>query len=105
MSNKEIVDRGISFSGDYNHYPPYQQGCETQDSYLTIAGNYLNNNSKIHCVVLGTVPLPPYGGNTTSTTATLTVEGQLNENFMVTLAFILTACFSQVIQLISVTFK
>ncbi len=73
MSCEEIADRGISFSGYYNHYPPYQY-CNSQDSYLTMAGNCLNNNSQIHCVVLGRYT-PPSGGNTTSETAVLTVEG------------------------------
>ena len=73
MSSEEIADRGISFYGYYNNYPPYQN-CFSQDSYLTMDGNCLNNNSQIHCVVLGRDP-PPVGGNTTSNTVTLTVEG------------------------------
>lgn len=73
VNSEEIADRGIIFSGYYNNYPPYQQVCDIQDSYLTIAGNCLNNNSQIHCVVLGSQQ--PVGGNSTSNTATLTVEG------------------------------
>ena len=73
MSCEEIADRGISFSGNFNHNPPYHD-CDYQDSYLTMAGNCLNNNSQIHCVILGD-ELPPVGGNTTSNTAILTVEG------------------------------
>ena len=69
MSSEEIVDRGISFSGYYNKYL-----CDLQYSYLTMAGNCLNNNSQIYCVVLGYYP-PPNGGNSTSNTATLIVEG------------------------------
>ena len=76
MSSEEIADRGISFSGYYNHYPPYFIGCDFQHSYLTMAGNCLNNNSQIHCVVLGEEP-PPDGVNATSNTATLTVEGKV----------------------------
>ena len=75
MSSEEIADRGISFSGFYNYYPPYQD-CYFQYSYLTMAGNCLNNNSQIHCVVLGYYP-PPDGGNATSNTVTLTVEGKV----------------------------
>ncbi len=70
MNSQEIADRGISFYGYYNHYPPYQ-GCNIQDSYLTMGGNCLNNNSQIHCVVLGYY----VGGNSASNAATLTVEG------------------------------
>ena len=73
MSSEEIADRGISFYGNYNQNPPYQ-ACYFHDSYLTMDANCLNNNSQIHCVVLGSDP-PPDGGNTTSNTVTLTVEG------------------------------
>ena len=83
MSSEEIADRGISFSGNFNHNPPYKKGCDIQDSYLTMAGNCFNNNSQIHCVILGNKPLPPYGGNTTSNTVTLTVEGMTFLLFMV----------------------
>ncbi len=68
MTTEERTERGIQFSGYYNYYPPYIY-CDYQDSYLTMAGNCINNNSIIYCVVLG------YEGNTTSYTATLTVTG------------------------------
>ena len=81
MSSEEITDRGISFSGYYNYFSPYYYICFSQDSYLTMAGNCLNNNSQIHCVILGDEP-PPLGGNTTSNTATLTVEGYTHLNII-----------------------
>ena len=74
MTSEEIEKRGMNFSGYYNNYPPYYYGCDTQYSYMTIAGNCLNNNSGIYCVIVGREP-PPYGGNRTSNTANLTVHG------------------------------
>ena len=75
MSSGEIADRGISFTGNYNRFAPYEHGCEVQYSYMAMAGNCLNANSKIICVVPGTYPKKPEGGNTTSKTATFTVQG------------------------------
>ena len=75
MTSEEIEDRGMSFSGYYNNYPPYYYYCDIQYSHMTIAGNCLNNNSEIYCVILGTYP-PPDGGNTTSSVANLTVNGE-----------------------------
>ena len=77
MTFKEIEERGLKFSGYYNHYPAYYYvdvnyyDCDTQYSYMTIAGNCLNNNSEIYCVILGQAP----ERNQTSTTAKLTVIG------------------------------
>ena len=73
MTTEELEILEISFSGYYNHYPPYD-GCFYQNSYLHIAGNCLNNNTEVYCVILGHSP-PPSGGNTTSSTALLTVQG------------------------------
>ena len=81
MSNEEIVERGISFDGWYNNYPPYYW-CDIQDSYLYMDGNCYNNNSQIHCVILDDVP-PPDGGNTTSNIATLTVEGTIHYAYFI----------------------
>ena len=74
MTTEELETTGISFSGYYNHYPPYYYGCDIQYSLLHMAGNCLNNNTEVYCVILGDTP-PPYGGNTTSPTALLTVQG------------------------------
>ena len=74
MTDQEIADRGLSFSGSYNHYPPYMYGCDIQYAYMTMTGNCLNNNSEIYCVVLGSY-LPPLSDNATSAIVTLTVEG------------------------------
>ena len=75
MTTQELKTRGISFSGYYNNYPPYYYYyCDFQYSYLYMAGNCLNNNTEVYCVILGGSP-PPYGGNTTSSTAPLTVQG------------------------------
>ena len=74
MTSEEIAERGINFSGNYNNYPPHEYKCVSQKSYLTMAGNCLNNNSNIYCVILGDTP-PPNGGITTSNVATLTVQG------------------------------
>ena len=71
ISSEELATRGISFSGYYNHYPPYNQSCAIQISYLYITGNCLNNNTEIQCMLLG--PAPPY--NDTSPAQTLTVQG------------------------------
>ena len=71
MTSEEIAKRGMNFSGYYNYNPPYYYGCDTQYSYMTIAGNCLNNNSEIYCVIVGREP----GGNRTSNTANLTVHG------------------------------
>ncbi len=73
MTTEEITERGIQFSGYYNNDPPYTI-CSGQQSYLTMAGNCINNDSVIYCVILGDGP-PPDGGNTTSNTVTLTVTG------------------------------
>ena len=78
MTTEEMTERGIQFSGDYNNNPPYVDGCDIQRSYLTMAGNCINNNTEIYCVILGREP-PPDGGNTTSNTATLTVTGEYIE--------------------------
>ena len=74
MTIEELETRGISFSGYYNNYPPYYFRCDFQYSYLHMAGNCLNNNTEVYCVILGGSP-PPSGGNTTSSTALLTVQG------------------------------
>ena len=74
MTTEELKTRSISFSGHYNHYPPYYIGCDNQYSLLHMAGNCLNNNTEVYCVILGDSP-PPSGGNATSPTALLTVQG------------------------------
>ena len=74
MTSKELETRGISFSGYYNHFPPYYSRCDIQDSELHIVSNCFNNNTEVYCVILGDTA-PPYGGNTTSSTALLTVQG------------------------------
>ena len=74
MTAEEIEEMGLSFSGYYNNYPPYY-GCDIQYSHMTIAGNCLNNNSEIYCVILGDEP-PPFGRNATSSVANLTVNGE-----------------------------
>ena len=68
ISSEELATRGISFSGYYNHYPPYQF-CDIQYSLLYIAGNCLNNNTEIQCMILG------YAYNGTRPAGTLTVQG------------------------------
>ena len=45
MTTEEMTERGIQFSGYYNHYPPYVDGCDIQHSELTMAGNCINNNT------------------------------------------------------------
>ena len=77
MTNETLQERGIQFGGYYNHYPPYTYGCDIQYSHMTITGNCLNNNTEIYCVVLGD-DLPPYGGNTTSPIANITVSGNID---------------------------
>ena len=72
MSLEEITRRRIHI--DYLFYSQPYSGCHPQYSYLTLAGNCLNNNTQIYCVILGDMP-PPLGGNTTSATANLTVIG------------------------------
>ena len=74
ISSKKFATRGISFSGSYNHYPPYNQSCYRMYSYLYITGNCLNNNTEIQCMVLGYAP--PYNG--TRPAQTLTVQGMMN---------------------------
>ena len=71
ISSEELATRGISFSGSYNHYPPYQY-CYIQYSYLSITGNCLNNNTEIQCILLG------YAHNGTRPAETLTVQGMMN---------------------------
>ena len=71
MTAEEIEERGLSFSGDYNYNPPYSSVCKIQYSYITLAGNCLNNNSEIYCVILGAYPLQ----NVTSQIANLTLNG------------------------------
>ena len=80
ISSEELGTRGISFSGYYNHYPPYNQSCNLQISYLYITGNCLNNNTEIQCMILGYAP--PY--NDTRPARTLTVQGMnsaVNNNY------------------------
>ena len=72
MTSAEIEKRGMNFSGYYNYNPPYYSFCNAQYSYMTIAGNCLNNNSEIYCVILGAYPLQ----NVTSRIANLTVKGK-----------------------------
>ncbi len=50
MITEEITERGIQFSGNNNGY------CDYQYSVLTMAGNCINNNSIIYCVILGDEP-------------------------------------------------
>ena len=71
ISSEELATKGISFGGSYNHYPPYNQSCLFMHSFLYIAGNCLNNNTEIQCMILGYAP--PY--NDTSPARTLTVQG------------------------------
>ena len=71
ISSEELATRGISFGGSYNNYPPYNQSCVFMHSFLYIAGNCLNNNTEIQCMVLGSAP--PY--NNTSPAQTLTLQG------------------------------
>ena len=71
ISSEELTMRGISVSGSYNHYPPYNQSCYGMYSYLSITGNCLNNNTEIQCMVLGSAP--PY--NATRPARTLTLQG------------------------------
>ena len=74
MSLEEITRRKINIHYlFYSNSQPYSD-CDIQYSYLTLAGNCLNNNTQIYCVILGDMP-PPLGGNTTSATANLTVIG------------------------------
>ena len=72
MTAEEIEERGLSFSGYYNHYPPYYSGCDTQYSYMTIGGYCLNNNSEIYCVILGTAVY----GSKSSSPVYFTVKGK-----------------------------
>jgi len=53
MSTDELEERGISFSGLYNYGSIFSGLCTDQNSNLTIAGNCMNNNSEIYCVVFG----------------------------------------------------
>ena len=73
MSLEEITRRRINIHNFFSNSQPYSS-CDIQYSYLTLAGNCLNNNTQIYCVILGDTP-PPLGGNTTSATANLTVFG------------------------------
>ena len=66
ISSEELATRGISFSGGYNPL----QSCFTRiDSYLYITGYCLNNNTKIQCMVLGSL------STDTRPAKTLTVQG------------------------------
>ena len=67
MTNEELQTRGISFNRCYNHDPPYYDGCDIQHSHLYMTGNYLNNNTKVYCVILCNTT--PY--NITSSSAIL----------------------------------
>ena len=71
MTTEEMTERGIQFSGHYTNNPPYSGNCTSQDSYLTMTGNCINNNTEIYW---GSDP-PPDGGYKESGTATLTVTG------------------------------
>ena len=71
ISSEELATKGISFGGSYNDYLPYNQSCVFMHSFLYIAGNCLNNNTEIQCMILGSAP--PY--NDTRPARTLTVQG------------------------------
>ena len=71
MIIEELETRGISFSGDYNHDSSYYDGCDILHSELHIAGNCLNNNTEVYCVILGDTP--PY--NAISSSSILKVPG------------------------------
>ena len=66
ISSEELATRGISFSGGYN---PLISCFTIIDSYLYITGNCLNNNTKIQCMVLGSL------STDTRPAQTLTVQG------------------------------
>lgn len=77
MTNEELTTRGIHLNGSFNEYPnDFQHGCEPHYSTLSMVGSCLNNNSEVHCVMLGRVP-PPLGGRTTSSPAILTIQGSI----------------------------
>ena len=78
ISSEKLAKRGISFSGDYNYYPPYNQSCLFMFSYLHITGYCLNNNTEIQCMLLGY--MPPY--NDTSPAGTLTVQGTCTNSYL-----------------------
>ena len=69
MTNETLQDRGIEFGGYYNHHPPSYFDCDIQHSYMTIAGNCLNNNTEIYCVILGFI------SNATSPSVDITTLG------------------------------
>ena len=74
ITSEELNASGISFSGYYNHYPPYTVGCDYHYSYLTMDGNCINNNTVVYCVVLG----DEIGYNDTSPNTTLIVQGKIS---------------------------
>ena len=69
MTNEMLHERGITFSGNYDFNIPYG-GCDSLESNMTITGNCLNNNTEIHCVILGLY------GNVTSPIANVIVSGK-----------------------------
>ena len=64
ITNEEFEARGISY---YTLY--YYRYCDSKYSYLSLAGNCLNNKTDVYCVIWGN----EY--NSTSPVAELTVQG------------------------------
>ena len=77
MTTEELEMRGISFSGNYNYFPPHFFPCHPQHSYLHITGSCVNNNTEVYCVIVGNLPLPFNNYTTSSIIANLTIKGYL----------------------------
>uniref|UniRef100_A0A1X7UFX3 Fibronectin type-III domain-containing protein n=1 Tax=Amphimedon queenslandica TaxID=400682 RepID=A0A1X7UFX3_AMPQE len=65
ITSEDLTKRGISYYTDFNFWH-----CFPKYSFLSIAGNCLNNNTEVYCVIVGDFY------NDTSSVANLTVQGE-----------------------------
>lgn len=65
ITSEDLTKRGISYYTDFNFWY-----CFLKYSILSIAGNCLNNNTEVYCVIAGDYY------NDTSLVANLTVQGR-----------------------------
>ena len=65
ITSEDLTERGISY---YTHFNDLH--CFPKHSLLSIAGNCLNNNTAVYCVIVGDYY------NDTSSVANLTLQGR-----------------------------
>ena len=75
ITTEELEKREISLGAIDEQYNSYNDSCDTLNSTLCAVGNCLNNNTKMHCMVVGAEP------NSSSSIVKLTVKGIIMKHF------------------------